>query len=193
MRVCIEGCALLNNEEFEREMIRLARERGGDYGRDALKHCASALRNQTISPALMHFLAERLEQVEAAQAQADEIRSSGTRTPGWILENMQAAIREALCIDRPVGKPPDPFPAWELPLAALAAILARAGWRAEAINSKMDEVRRDLDGKDQGLDRRTAQSIRKKYKPMLNLDTEILEHLAGEQMRDILRKLLPQP
>ena len=138
-------------EWLEREMI--ARALAGDTkeARDVLARCAEHALLGTLSVPMRNYLHDRLREV------VDGIEPS-----------------KALRIARPASKPRNPFPDWEAPLAAFAALAHRRQHAPEKIDA-MDEARQIIEGK--SLCRTQAQRIRATYKPMRELTEELLLHL----------------
>jgi hypothetical protein len=177
-------------DENEAEIIRRALDGDADSGREALRLCREALDARSISPRLAAYLADRLWAVDEALAEAERLRSV-KKSSGSIRSARDAAIAEALCINRPARKPRDPRPEWQEKYAAFGTLLLNAGLRPEKVKAAMDDARRQLEGKDAGLDRRTAERMLEAYSPMRNLTDEMLLHLAGP-LREIVSTYLPQ-
>ena len=87
-------------DEFERTTVELALAGDAEAGFDALELCAARLVTGALSEHMRFYLSERLRQV---------------------VEGVPPA--KALCIAREKIKPTDPFPDWEMPLAAFAALM----------------------------------------------------------------------
>ena len=139
---------MARSDWFEEELI--ARALAGDTeARYALEQCAEGVLMGTSSARMRTYLHDRLREV---------------------IDGIDPA--KALRIARPPVKPRDPFPEWEAPLAALAALAAKRGMKAEAILGVMDEARQAIERKPLG--RTEAQRIRKTYKPMRDLDDDLL-------------------
>lgn len=177
-------------DENEAETIRLALAGDADAGRAALSLCREALDARSISPRLAQFLADRLWAIDKALDEAERLREVKTSS-GSIRSARDAAIAEALCIKRPAVKPRDPFPKWQLQYAAFGVLLLNAGLRPEKVKAAMDEARRLVEKKDEGLHRREAEKILAAYAPLLALDHDLLMHLAGP-LREIVPTYLPQ-
>lgn len=139
-------------DEFEQVMIALALEGNTDEARNALEECAEGLLMDRLSERMRRYLHDRLREV---------------------IDGADPA--KALRIARPARKPADFLPEWEMPLAAVAALLSRRRRSPEDIIAAMDEARRITEGK--GLSRTQAQRIRKDYKPMRDFDEDLLRHL----------------
>lgn len=182
---------LLSSEEYEVETLRRALAGDPDAGLEALRLCRAALDAGHISATLRQYLAERLWSLEQALEQVNAMKSAG-KSSGSIRSARDAALSEALLLNRSaVGRPSDPFPEWQVKYAAFGTILLKAGWRPEKVKAEMDASRRILEGPNAGLDRRTAERILSAYRPMLNLDREVLENLAGP-LREKLPTFQPQ-
>lgn len=177
-------------DEYEAETIRRALGGDADAGREALSLCRAALDAREISPRLAAYLADRLWAIDDALVEAEKMRAV-KKSSGSIRSTRDAAIAEALCIKRPAAKPRDPFPEWQEKYAAFGTLLVKSGARPEKVKAAMDEARRLHEGRDTGLDRRTAERILAAYAPMRNLDDEMLLYLAGP-LRGIVPTYLPQ-
>lgn len=187
----------MTGDEYEAETVRLALhgdpddpEAGHRAGREALRLCRAGLDHGNLSRRLTAYLAERLWLIDQALDEADKLRSV-KKSSGSIRSARDAAIAEALCIKRPAKKPSDPLPEWQVPYAALGMLLLKAGIKPERVKGAMDEARRQIEKKDEGLHRREAEKILKDYLPMRNLDDDLLLHLAGP-LRGIVPTFLPQ-
>ncbi|HEY6356038.1 MAG TPA: hypothetical protein VIY30_16255 [Burkholderiaceae bacterium] len=139
-------------EWFEQTMIARALAGDTEDARYVLAECAEGVQMGTLSDHLRKYLHDRLCEV---------------------VNGVEPA--KALRIARPARKPRDPFPGWEEPLAAFAALLAKRRRGPEEIIGAMDEARQIIEGK--GLSRTEAQRIRKTYAPMRELERELLRHL----------------
>ena len=181
----------MSPEEYEAETIKLALAGDPDAGREALSLCRAALDAMQISRPLAAYLADRLWALDMALDEAEKMRSV-KKSSGSIRSVRDAAIAEALCIKRPSHKPRDPLPDWQVPYAALGALLLNAGVKPERVKASMDEARRLIEGKDEGLHRREAEKILAAYRPMRAFDEELLLHFAGP-LREILPTHFPQP
>lgn len=157
----------LSTEEYEQETIRRALE--GDHlaGRDALLMCSTQLMARSLSPALADYLAVRLLDVLDG-TKPDRIITS---------DDFRQALLNALRINKRPGKPANPFPEWEEPLGAVAALLLKRGYKPTQINVAMSDARQKNQSKD--LDAKEALRIRKAYAPMQSLDVAHLMQLAG--------------
>jgi hypothetical protein len=142
----------VNRDEFEQTMTALALAGDTEEARYALEHCAEGLLMGTLSDRMRQYLHDRLREV---------------------VDGVEPA--KALRIARPARKPRTPFPEWETPLAAFAALLAKRNRSPEAIIGAMDEARQIIEGK--GLSRTEAQRIRANYAPMRELETGKLRHV----------------
>ena len=176
--------------DYEEASIKCALAGDADAGREVLSLCRAALDGGTISRRLAAYLAERLWRIDQALSEAEQLRKV-KQSSGSIRSARDAAIAEALCIKRPAKKPRDPLPAWQMPYAALGTLLLRAGDKPERVKAAMDEARRRIEGKEEGLHRREAEKILAAYLPMMDIDDETLMHLCGP-LREIVPTFLPQ-
>ncbi|MCP5263632.1 MAG: hypothetical protein H6929_19965 [Rhodoferax sp.] len=165
----------MNTEEFEAETIRRAKGGDAEAGREAIHLCISGLYSGQLSEPLRFYLADCLNDFIAG-----------------------VPIERAMCleIERARGRPADPFPEWEEPLAAVAALLFQRGYSPEAINSAMSEARaaedlairgvsdRHAEGK--GLERSQANRIRRIYRPMQRMSERLLLNLCTPAMRELM-------
>jgi hypothetical protein len=177
-------------DEYEAET--LARALGGDpeAGREALRLCVSGLDHGNLSARLAGYLAERLALINKALDDAEKLRKI-KGSSGSVRSDRGALIAEALCINRPAGRPRDPLPKWQIPYAAFGVLLLKADMRPEQVKGAMEEARQRLEGRDASLHRREAEKILSAFQPMSNLDDESLLSLAGP-LREILPTFLPQ-
>jgi hypothetical protein len=193
----------VTQDEYEDETIRRALDGDAEAGREALRLCRSALDARSMSPRLTAYLADRLAAIEDALDEAEKLRRV-KKSSGSIRSARDAAIAEALCVNRPAKKPRDPFPEWQVKYAAFGLLLQRALVRPERVKAAMDEARRWHEGNDSALDRRTAERLLAAYKPLLapllapdvepedkERREELLLHLAGP-LREIVPTYLPQ-
>ena len=178
----------MTDNEFEFETLARAIDGDADAGREALRLCLAGLDYGNLTTPLAAYLADRLRLVENALGEAEALRSI-KKSSGSIRSARDAAIAEALCIKKPAQRPPDPLPQWQVPFAALGALLLKRGMRPEAVKGAMDGARQRIEGKD--LDRREAERILAAYLPMRNFDDETLLHLAGP-LREIVPTFYPQ-
>lgn len=181
---------LPTDDEYEAATIERALAGDPDAGREALSLCRAGLDHGTLSRRLAAYLAERLWIIDRALDEADRLRAV-KKSSGSIRSARDAAIAEALCIKRPAKKPEVKLPDWQVPYAAFGTLLRKAGMRPEGVKAAMDEARRLVEKKDEGLHRREAERILAAYAPMLALDDEMLLHLAGP-LRGIVPTYLPQ-
>ena len=181
---------MMTGDDFEAEVIRRALDGDHEAGREALRLCRAGLDGGTLSRRLAAYLAERLWLIDQALDEADKLRAV-KKSSGSIRSARDAAIAEALCIKKPAKKPRDPLPDWQVPYAAFGVLLLKAGIKPERVKGAMDEARRQIEKKDEGLHRREAERILKAYLPMRNLDDDLLLHLAGP-LRGIVPTFLPQ-
>lgn len=157
--------------EFEAMTIRLASAGDTDAGLEALRLCATGLYANNLSEPLRFYLARCLLD---------------------LTDGIQADRAMNVEVERGKGRPANPFPEWETPLAAFGALLHRRGYIAARIEEAMSDARRATEGKD--LDSREARRIRKKYAAMELLDDDLLIHLCGDQkMRGEIDKFPPVP
>jgi hypothetical protein len=160
-------------EPFDLESETLTRARGGDVeaGLYALSLCVPGLYLGRMSEKLRFYLAECLQN---------------------IVDGMP--VDRALCVEneRASGRPTNPFPDWEEPLAAVAALLTQRGYRPERVNAAMSDARELLEG-GTTLDRREAQKIRQKYLPMLAIEEGDLLALCPPELRGLLERFPRRP
>ncbi len=156
-----------STEEYEQETIRLALEGDHEAGREALMLCRIQLAARSLSPALADYLAARLHDV------LEGIKPERILTS----DDFRQALLNAVRINKSPGKPLDPFPEWEQPLGAIAALLFQRGYRPTKINNAMSDARQIHQSKD--LDAKEARRIRKAYAPMQGLGVDDLMRLAG--------------
>jgi hypothetical protein len=141
---------------YEQATIDRALAGDGEAGREALDLCAHGLLSRKLSPAMADYLAERLLAY---------------------LDGGQSLDR-AMCVEveRGAGRPRTHLPEWEEPIAVVAALLTKRGFRPEQLNRAMDDARELLDGK--SLGRSEAKRIRDAYVQWLvALSDEDLLHL----------------
>lgn len=160
--------------EYEAETVRRALEGDHEAGREALRLCRAGLDHATLSRPLAAFLAERLSAIDKAIEGAERLRAA-KKPSSSIRSDRDAAIAEALLINRRPGKPRDPLPDWQSRYAALGALLLRAGKRPEKVKDAMDDAREQIDGKPLG--RAEAGRILAAYKPMLAMSEDDLLHI----------------
>jgi hypothetical protein len=180
----------MTQDEYEVLTIERALDGDPDAGREALGLCRAGLDHGTLSRRLAAYLAERLWQIDQALDEAAKLREV-KKSSGSIRSARDAAIAEALCIKRPAVKPRDPFPDWQEKYAAFGALLLKRGAKPEKVKAAMDEARRLHEGKEAGLDRRTAERMLAAYAPMRKLDDEMLLRLAGP-LRGLVPTYVPQ-
>ena len=168
----------LSTEEYEQETIRLALAGDHEAGREALTLCLTQLAARSLSPVLADYLAARLHDV-----------LEGTKPHRIITsDDFRQALLNALRINKGTGKPANPFPEWEEPLGAVAALLFKRGYKPTQINVAMSDARQINQSKD--LDAKEAYRIRKTYEPMQKMKVKRLELLAGKY-REILKEYPP--
>ena len=181
---------VMTHDEYETETIKRALEGDHEAGREALRLCWTGLIRVNISRPLAEYLAERLRRIDQALDEANELRKV-KQSSGSIRSSRDAAIAEALCINKATGRPRDPWPAWQLPYAAFGALLLNAGFNPEKVKGAMDEARQRVEGKEASLHRREAEKILKGHSGLRSFDTDDLLSLAGP-LREILPTYLPQ-
>lgn len=183
-----KAVAPLAESEYEAATIRRALDGDHEAGREALRLCRSGLDNGTLSRQLAEYLAQRLWQIDQAIEQAEQLRA--TKKPSSsIRSDRDAAIAEALLVNRRPGKPRDNFPDWQYRYAALGALLLRAGKRPEKVKVAMEDAREQFEGKP--LDRAAAGRILAAYKPMLAMSDDDLLHIfltAREPMHQMSKR-----
>lgn len=177
-------------DKYEAETIKRALKGEHEAGREALRLCRDGLDHGNLSRHLAEYLAERLCLIDRALDEEDKLRAI-KKSPGSIRSARDAAIAEALCINKAARKPRDPLPDWQVPYAAFGVLLLKAGVRPEKVKGAMDEARRLVEKKDKGLHRREAEKILAAYAPLLALDHKMLMHLVGP-LREIVPTYLPQ-
>lgn len=155
-------------EAFEAETLERAKRGDPDAGKEALQICIAGLYANRLSEATRFYLAQCLIDV------ADGMKPTRALN-----------IEE----ERGRGRPKDPFPDWEMPLAAFAALLHRRGHIPARIEEAMSSARQTSTGKD--LDPREARRIRKKYRSMESLDDDLLIQYCGDDMRGEIQKYPP--
>ncbi|WP_162592100.1 hypothetical protein [Variovorax sp. PBL-E5] len=144
--------------EFEAMTIARAREGDAAAGKAALQICVAGLYANHLSEPMRFYLAQCLIDV------ADDMKADRAM-------NVE--------VERHRGRPKDPFPEWQEPLAAFGALLKQRGYIEARIEEAMDAARQAATGK--ALDLRDARRIREKYQPMDQLDEALLIHLCGDQ------------
>ena len=160
-----------SEDEYEEYAVEQANAGNTEWGFEFLRICEEGLIGNCLSERMRFQLAACLRDIREGVPPGRAMRVED---------------------DRGVGRPSNPQPDWETPLANLAALLYRYGYKAEAINAAISDARQTLeDGKT--LDRREAQRIRQKYAPMREWSEAKLIanckhlHLAGE-----IQKYSPQ-
>lgn len=157
--------------EFEAETI--TRALGGDdgAGKEALQFCIVGLYANRLSESMRFYLARCLTDV---------------------VDGMKPERALNIEVERAAGRPKDPFPDWEMPLAALAALLVQRGQIAARVEEAMDAARQELQGK--SLDPRDARRIRDKYSAMEKLDPPSLIDICEKYgLRGNIRQFFPEP
>ena len=169
---------ILSTEEYERETIRLALEGDHEAGLEALRLCRSGLDAGKLTAHLALYLAERLNDVLEG-IKPDRIITS---------DDYRQAVLNGLRINRPVGKPADPFPEWQQELGAMAALLTQRGYKPKQIALALCNARASVH--DKTLEESDAHRIRSKWRPMQAIDRTTLQDLAGSYW-EILKKYPP--
>lgn len=163
------------NDDLERGTVDRAKRGDAEAGVYAIQLCAEALTMGRLSPLLSTYLADCLHGVLRAIDSSESIRRAKKGSRGASSSARSArdgAIAEALHLTRPASRPRQPFPEWEEPLAAIAAILAIRGARAADIEAAMSDARKVIERKP--LTKNEAHRIRMSYKPMRDIDEETL-------------------
>ena len=157
-------------EAFERETIKRAALGDHSAGREALQICIGGLYANRLSEPMRFYLAQCLADV---------------------VSGMHPERALNIEVERARGRPKEPFPAWEVPLAALAALLQQREQIAARIEESMDAARQSLEGK--ALDARDARRIREKYAAMELLDPISLVDLWEKSApRGSIHQFLPE-
>ena len=145
----------MTDDEFQAEIIRRALAGDHQAGLEALRLCQHGLdRRGGLSDALRHYLAERIGEVLAG-----------------------VPPKKALCIATGPGRPKDTFPEWQKHLGVFAALLSQRGYKPREIAFAMCRERAAVHLS--GLDESDAYLIAKVWRPMRDLDSELLAELAG--------------
>ena len=144
---------LPTEDEYEAYTMEQASAGNAEWGFEAFRICTAGLTGNCLSERMRFYLAQCLQDACDGVPLGRAMRVSDERS---------------------AGRPVDPQPDWETPLANFAALLHRRGYKAEAINAALDCARRALEGEHKALDRREAQRIRKKYAPMQDWSEEKL-------------------
>lgn len=142
---------LPTEDEYEVYTMEQANAGNADWGFEAFRICIAGLTGNCLSERMRFYLAQCLQDACDGVPLGRAMRVSDERSS---------------------GRPVDPQPDWETPLANFAALLHRRGYKAEAINAALDCARHALE--DKALDRREAQRIRQKYAPMQEWSEEKL-------------------
>ncbi len=145
------------SEWFERETLERALAGDHEAGTEALKQCITGLYSGKMSERLRFYLAKCLID---------------------LVDGVKAERALNIEIERGPGRPRDPFPDWETPLAAFAELLRRRGYRPGQIADAMDVTRQAVE--ERALDPKEARRILKTYQPMQQLEDSDLEHLCIE-------------
>ncbi len=168
----------LSTEEFEKETIDRALAGDHEAGLEALRLCRSGLDAGRLSAPLAHYLAERLNDV------LEGIKPERIITS----DDYRQAVLNGLRINKPRGKPADPFPEWQQQLGALAALLTKRGYKPKQIAVALCDARASVH--DKTLEESDAHRIRSKWRPMQAIDDRTLLDLAGIYC-EILKKYPP--
>lgn len=143
-------------ENFEQKTIERAEAGDVEAGWAAVHLCEAGLVSGQISEPLRFYLARHLREMQEG-----------------------VPLARALCVDpeRERGRQSDRFPEWQVPYAALAAILARRGCRPGQIDKAMSNAREAIEHKE--MSRIVAGRIRKKYQAMRAMPDRLLLHLCA--------------
>lgn len=141
-------------DDFIADMIRGALAGDPESGREALRRCEYGLHRDNLHPQLRIYLAERIADILAG-----------------------INPDRALCIAKPEGRPPDPFPEWKQELGAFAALLTQRGYKPQQIAVAMCGVRAALH--DKPLEESDAHKIRTVWEPMQRMQQDELLDCAG--------------
>lgn len=152
--------------QYEAITIERARQGDPEAGIAALQSCVAGLYSNRLPEQMRFYLAQCLIDV---------------------IDQMKPARALNIEVERGKGKPVDPFPKWEMPLAAFGALLHQRGYIPARIEEAMDEARQLTDGR--SLNLREARRIRAKYKPMQVIAEGDLFRLCES---DALRGLIAQ-
>ena len=155
--------------QFEAQTIELASQGDADAGMTALQICIAGLYANRLSEPMRFYLAQCL--IDLA-------------------DGMKPARAMNVEVERGKGRPADPLPDWEMPLAAFGALLHRRGYIAARIEEAMDQARQSVYRR--ALDLREARRIREKYRPMQQLDeADLLHHCEGDGLRGLIEQYPP--
>lgn len=155
--------------QFEEVTIERAINGDPQAGMAAIQICIAGLYSNRLSERMRFYLAQCL--IDLA-------------------DQMKPARALNIEVERGKGKPPDPFPEWETPLAAFGALLHRRGYIEARIEEAMDEARQAKDGRELNL--REARRIRTKYKPMQAINESDLFLLCeGDALRGLIAQYPP--
>jgi hypothetical protein len=107
-----------------------------------------------------------------------------------LADGMKPAQAMNVEVERGRGRPSDPFPEWETPLAAFGALLHQRGYIAARIEQAMDLARQSVYGK--MLDLRDARRIRKKYRLMQKTnEADLLQLFKADGLRVLIEQYPP--
>ncbi len=155
--------------QFEAQTIALARQGDADAGMEAIETCIAGLYANRLSEPMRFYLAQCLID---------------------LVGGMKPTRAMNIEVERGRGRPANPFPEWEMPLAAFGALLHRRGYSAARIEEAMDRVRQSV--YQRPLDPREARRIRKKYRPMQEIGEADLFHLCkGDDLRGLIAEYSP--
>lgn len=144
------------DSEYQAECIKRALEGDAKAGLDVLRMCRDGLDNGQLSGDLAYYLAERITDLLNGISPDRALRIFEQRGP---------------------GKPANPFPDWQQHLGAFAALLSQRGYKPKEVATAMCDQRAWIH--DKPLEDADAHRIRKKWRPMLEMDADLLERLTG--------------
>lgn len=179
---------MMTDDEFEAETVARARAGDRDAAFEALRLCSMALRFRRISPLLADYLADRVDGIDTAIAESEQLREVGKDSS--VNSAFASATRDALLINRGRGRPPAPLPDWHLPYAAFGALLLLAKVPVAKVKAAMADQRNKREGPDKSIDPDTATRILETHEALLKLDRDLLLHLA-DGLGDKLGEYLP--
>lgn len=155
--------------QFEAQTVERARHGDADAGMTALQICIAGLYANRLTEPMRFYLAQCLID---------------------LVDCMKPARAMNIEVERGKGRPANPFPEWETPLAAFGALLHRRGYIAARIEEAMDQARQSVYGR--ALDVREARRIRKKYRLMHEIGEADLLHLCeGDGLRGLIEQYPP--
>lgn len=149
---------------YERETVAAALSGDSEAGIEALRLCRNGLENNSLSPLLRTYLAERLSQI------IDDV-----------------PLDNALCVrkERGRGRPADPFPEWKQQLGAVLWLLQRWGKLPSEADAAVCLLRQEVEGR--LLDAADAGKIRRQFAPMERIETQDLLQLTGPYRESIAK------